>query len=308
MTDAVIDGIFAVDEGDAVSIAIDDYSWTNPMEVTDVDHVEWDGADGDTWATREVGVKGGYGSTFTARCVSDQDDGVQLRKDSGAVRGVLEQFEIVDVDDADDEDGEDDDDQDGDVYCGICGYGPSTDAGIARHHGLQGDHDGDVDQIDPAEHRERFGDSDDTATADDKSEDNQETASNTVDCNGRQESGVDADTSGDEADGDAGDEEDNVDLDDELSSATVHSDEIVDTLEVASGEADEDDADDEGQLRLPDGVTVDDVHDAVDKHEYLVDVAEELDLPSQQVRSILVNVDRYADISEASRYRGGVRR
>lgn len=100
MTDDVVAGIFAVDEGDEVDVATNNYSWSNPMEVTDVDHVEWDAAHGEGWATRTVVLVGGYSTEYVARCVTEQDDAVRLRRgENGEVRGLLEQFDIVGTDD-----------------------------------------------------------------------------------------------------------------------------------------------------------------------------------------------------------------
>jgi len=97
----VLEGVFAVDEGDDVHLAVHDYEWANPYEVTDVDHVDWEGATGEVWATREVLVEGGYSSTFQVTAIEGDAD-LELRKyPGGQKRGDLEQFKPVD--DQDDE-------------------------------------------------------------------------------------------------------------------------------------------------------------------------------------------------------------
>ncbi|SEQ28443.1 hypothetical protein [Natrinema salaciae] len=101
----VLEGIFAVDEDDEVHLAVDDYEWANPYEVVDVDHVEWDGATGETWATRVVIVEGGYSSTFSVTAIEGDAD-LELRKHPGGQkRGDLERFEPVDDDRVEDESG-----------------------------------------------------------------------------------------------------------------------------------------------------------------------------------------------------------
>jgi len=75
------------------------------------------------------------------------------------------------------------------------------------------------------------------------------------------------------------------------------------------GADDRDDQDDgEQDVALPAGVTEDDVHTAVDEAEYLDLVAEELGVPESRARSIVHSLGRYPDVSEATRYRGGVPR
>lgn len=98
---------------------------------------------------------------------------------------------------------------------------------------------------------------------------------------------VDADT----------DEADDTDDDEEI--------EAVNVDDPSGGDQDEDDSQD---AELPAGVTESDVHAAVDEHEYLDDVAEELGLQDSRARSIVHNVGRYSEIREASRFRGGVSR
>ncbi|WP_137288801.1 hypothetical protein [Natronorubrum halophilum] len=92
----VLEGVFAVDEGDDVHLAVHNYDWASPYEVVDVDHVEWLGATGETWTTREVLVEGGYGSTF-AVAATEGDQDLELRTHPGGQkRGDLVQFEPVD--------------------------------------------------------------------------------------------------------------------------------------------------------------------------------------------------------------------
>ncbi|WP_121744440.1 hypothetical protein [Natronorubrum halophilum] len=91
----VLEGVFAVDEGDDVHLAVRNYEWASPYEVTDVDHVEWIGATGETWTTREVLVEGGYGSTFAVAAVEGDQDLELRRHPGGQKRGDLVQFEPV---------------------------------------------------------------------------------------------------------------------------------------------------------------------------------------------------------------------
>ena len=101
---SVLEGVFTVGEGDDVHLAVHDYEWTNPYTVTDIDHINWRAATADTWATREVLVEGGYGSTFRVDAVEGDDD-LDLRKHPGGQkRGDLERFEPVTEDGNEDED------------------------------------------------------------------------------------------------------------------------------------------------------------------------------------------------------------
>jgi hypothetical protein len=97
------------------------------------------------------------------------------------------------------------------------------------------------------------------------------------------------------------------DVDDE----TDQSLEAVDIDEPGADDRDDQDEDqddgDEG-VALPAGVTEDDVHTAVDEEEYLNLIAEELGVPETRARSIVHSLGRYPDVSEATRYRGGVAR
>lgn len=87
--------------------------------------------------------------------------------------------------------------------------------------------------------------------------------------------------------------------------------EAVDIDEPGADDRDDQDEDqddgDEG-VALPAGVTEDDVHTAVDEQEYLGLIAEELGVPETRARSIVHSLGRYPDVSEATRYRGGVAR
>ncbi|SEW09909.1 hypothetical protein [Natrinema salifodinae] len=96
----VHEGVFTVDEGDEVHLAVHDYEWANPYEVTDVDHVDWQAATEGTWATREVILEGGYSSTFRVRAVEGNDDLDLRQHPGGQKRGDLERFEPVDEDES----------------------------------------------------------------------------------------------------------------------------------------------------------------------------------------------------------------
>lgn len=91
-----VEGVFAVDEGDDVHLAVGSYEWASPYEVTDVDHVEWNGATGETWPTREVVVEGGYGSTFSVEAIDGDQELELCRHPGGKKRGDLVQFDPVD--------------------------------------------------------------------------------------------------------------------------------------------------------------------------------------------------------------------
>lgn len=95
-----LEGVFAVDEGDEVNLAVDDYEWANPYDVVDINHVEWRAANENVWATRKVIIEGGYGSTFSVSAVEGDDD-LELRKHPGCQkRGDLERSEPVDEDES----------------------------------------------------------------------------------------------------------------------------------------------------------------------------------------------------------------
>ncbi|SNZ18288.1 hypothetical protein SAMN06269185_3321 [Natronoarchaeum philippinense] len=95
--------------------------------------------------------------------------------------------------------------------------------------------------------------------------------------------------------------DDGAGADDELTSPAIDAEDLVDTLEEASNTDDSD-----AGPTLPESVTSEEIEAAADKCDYLDGVAEELDVTPSKARSLLVNHGRYADISEASRYRGGV--
>lgn len=402
----------------------------------------------------ERGVRVHHGSTADTENVHGEDADVvdyetlldRLGVDHDDVDASVEAAQTDDQDTAEGETGGDESPDD--VYCGVCGYGPSSDAGVGRHHGLQDDHDGDAEKIGPAKHRERFGDEpspDDDEAGDDT--ENPETASITTTCNGEdsasaadkaddQENDVDnaesepvqeddeeaADVSEedaeepsdqpdvDESDQEDGDREwtfprdchcgatlqDSLELaihrteehgvpqasldhlepgefeaivedaasiqdivaelgrstervlrmlglyglgdvvgatDMELSDITDFEFEGIDagagdehdaageqgsddgptsptiTVDSASPRAEEGaDADDETDEGEPsaDELSADEINAAANEHDYLADIADELGVNPQKARSVLVSHGRYTDVSEASRYRGGV--
>jgi len=90
----VSEGVFAVDEGDEVHLAVSDYEWANPYEVVDVDEVEWVRATDGTWTTREVIIEGGYSSEYSV-AAAEGDEDLELLHEDGDVRGTLERFEPV---------------------------------------------------------------------------------------------------------------------------------------------------------------------------------------------------------------------
>jgi len=94
---AIVDSVFAVDEGDEVRVATGGYEWQTPMEVGDVDHTTWTGAGGEDWATRSVTLE----ATTTEYHLGAAEGDTAVELHSGdQQRGVLEQFEIVDETDA----------------------------------------------------------------------------------------------------------------------------------------------------------------------------------------------------------------
>lgn len=91
----VLEGVFSVNDGDEVRVAVDRYEWSSPFEVVDVDHVEWAGATDDTWATREVLIEGGYGSAFEVTAIDGDEELALFHAGGNRLRGYLERFEPV---------------------------------------------------------------------------------------------------------------------------------------------------------------------------------------------------------------------
>ncbi|WP_323190428.1 hypothetical protein [Halostella sp. PRR32] len=102
------DGVFAVEPGDEVRVATDRYEWSSPMDVQDIEHVEWTPTDGEPWATRTVELEGGYSTEFVVSC-SEGDTEIALHS-GDKLRGYLERFEVLeDVDDTEPDDSETED-------------------------------------------------------------------------------------------------------------------------------------------------------------------------------------------------------
>ena len=96
--------------------------------------------------------------------------------------------------------------------------------------------------------------------------------------------------------------------DNETEGSSDDEDDEIEAVEVddpSGGDQDEDDSED---VELPAGVTESDVHAAVDDHEYLDAVADELEIREARARSVVHGIGRYSEIREASSYRGGVSR
>ncbi|MCU4743434.1 hypothetical protein [Natronoglomus mannanivorans] len=123
----VLEDVFTVDEGDQVRIATNYYEWSRPMDVDDVEHVEWAGATGGSWSTREVTIESSHGTTFDIIAVEGDAHAEMCRRRDGERRGDVNRFEILDVPD--------------ECWCGVCGHGPTTEQGIKIHHGRS--HEGD---------------------------------------------------------------------------------------------------------------------------------------------------------------------
>jgi hypothetical protein len=99
----VTTGVFAVEPGDEVRVATDRYEWSSPMEVLDIEHVEWTPTEEEPWASRTVELEGGYSTEFFVSC-SEGDTEIALHS-GDKLRGYLERFEPVpeDVDGSDTE-------------------------------------------------------------------------------------------------------------------------------------------------------------------------------------------------------------
>jgi len=73
-----------------------------------------------------------------------------------------------------------------------------------------------------------------------------------------------------------------------------------------------DETDDSPDVEFPDGITSTDVHDAVDTHEFLDDIAGALGITIGRARALVHSLDRYCEVNEAragrGAYRGGGRR
>jgi hypothetical protein len=89
---------------------------------------------------------------------------------------------------------------------------------------------------------------------------------------------------------------------DERTSPTIDVADLNDPL------ADDANVDGEGEESgsSADKLSAAEINAAADEHDYLADVADELGVESQKARSLLVSHGRYGDVSEASRYHGGV--
>jgi len=106
---------------------------------------------------------------------------------------------------------------------------------------------------------------------------------------------------------DAGDVDEQLDDDDEdddePASASIDAAALTDPLAESGANIDGEDGEAESSVEEPSAA---EINAAADEHDYLADVADELGVDSQKARSLLVSHGRYTDVSEASRYRGGV--
>lgn len=102
---------------------------------------------------------------------------------------------------------------------------------------------------------------------------------------------------------------------DEVEESDEDAHRIGDEIDVDDQEAEDDatDEDDEPDVDLPEDLTVDDVHRAVDEADierngdqpYLGALADVLELPSDRTRTVLVKMGRYEDVIDAERRRTG---
>ncbi|WP_455448335.1 hypothetical protein [Natrinema thermotolerans] len=261
----VLEGVFAVDEGDDVHLAVHDYEWSNPYEVTDVDHVDWEGATGEVWATREVLVEGGYDSTFQVTAIEGDAD-LELRKyPGGQKRGDLERFEPVD----EEEKGE---------------SGTSTEDSPTSDIDSESEAETDVLEEDAAD------------DAPGPSTEYLETVNEVLDGDDVQEEIISEGISVDAVDGEGEDDSDEIEC--EGCGQTFESQQALQGHGPNSCEGGDDES-----VALPDGVTEDDVDELTSGGIEIGDLAEELDVHRNEARLIAHQLGFYKRVREVWRDR-----
>jgi hypothetical protein len=96
VTDAIRRTAAEAEPGDEIQIATSTNEWRTPMEVVDVDRVEWDVPFGEDWLIATIALEGRYGGQYVA-LIDDVDDRRILRNDGDHdAWSTLVQFEPAD--------------------------------------------------------------------------------------------------------------------------------------------------------------------------------------------------------------------
>lgn len=92
---AVVEQVFAVDEGEQRRVGTGCAEWKTPMDVVDVEHVAWDAPLGEDWTTRRVELQTSQGTIYHVDAVDD-DSSPPALYNGDTHRGVLEYLTLPD--------------------------------------------------------------------------------------------------------------------------------------------------------------------------------------------------------------------